>query len=131
MQKIVLEFINSLRNKKYAKSSISAHHQDLRKFFRWLEVEEKAIADRKTLDLFRKLSQADIEDYIIFLAKFYKPRTLARHISTLKLFLSYMEIKGLIKTSPAHRLRFPEIIPEAPEMGSQLTLSKKMLMGES
>jgi integrase/recombinase XerD len=58
----------------------------------------------------------DLETYLNYLRQSYKPRTLARHISTLKLFLDHLELQGLIKKSPAHQLRFPEVMPEAPEI---------------
>tara|TARA_Y100001970_G_scaffold267745_1_gene358124 strand:+ start:777 stop:1697 length:921 start_codon:yes stop_codon:yes gene_type:complete len=116
MQEIVLEFIETLRNKKYASNSISSHKQDLRKFFKWLNIEEDNSNNEELLEILTKLSQSDIEEYIISLDKNYKPRTLSRHISSLKIFLNYLEIRGIIKASPAHRLRFPEIIPEAPEI---------------
>ena len=116
MQEIVLEFIDTLRNKKYAHNSISSHKQDLKKFFRWFNIEEENSDDKKLLEFLGKLKKTDIEEYIIFLGKTYKPRTLARHISSLKLFLSHLELRGIIRSSPAHRLRFPEIISEAPEI---------------
>ena len=116
MQPVVLEFIDLLRNKKYASSSINNHRLDLKKFFKWLGIEADNSDSEKLIRLLSKLNPADIEDYIIFLGQSYKPRTLARHISSLRLFLNYLELKGLIKTSPAHRVRFPEIIPEAPEI---------------
>ena len=58
----------------------------------------------------------DLETYLNYLRQSYKPRTLARHISTLKLFLDHLELQGMIKKSPAHQLRFPEVMPEAPEI---------------
>jgi integrase/recombinase XerD len=116
MQPLVLEFIESLRNKKYSANSIQSHRLDLRKFLKWLEIEEEDSDSHKLLALIRKLSPEDIENYLAFLRESYKPRTLARHISTLRLFLDHLELNGLIKTSPAHQIRFPEFIPEAPEI---------------
>ncbi len=116
MQEIVLEFIETLRSKKYATNSISSHQQDLKKFFKWFDVKEENLDNKKLVYLLRKLKQSDIEEYVILLGKKYKPRTLARHISSLKLFFSHLELRGIITTSPAHRLRFPEIMPEAPEI---------------
>ena len=39
----------------------------------------------------------DLETYLNYLRQSYKPRTLARHISTLKLFLAHLELQGMIK----------------------------------
>ena len=116
MQPLVLEFLESLRNKKYAANSIQSHRLDLRKFLKWLELEEDDSDSQQLLKLISKLSPEDIETYLAFLRESYKPRTLARHISSLRLFLDYLELSGLIKTSPAHQIRFPEVIPEAPEI---------------
>ncbi len=116
MQPLVLEFIESLQNKKYAANSIQSHRLDLLKFLKWLEIDVDDSDSQKLLALIRKLSPEDIENYLSFLRESFKPRTLARHISSLRLFLDHLELSGLIKTSPAHQIRFPEVIPEAPEI---------------
>jgi len=116
MHEIVLEFIHSLRNKKYAPNSIISHKQDLKKFFKWLNIKEENIDNNEIIEILTKLSKSDIEEYISFLGQTYKPRTLSRHISSLKIFLGQLESRGIIKTNPAYKLRFPDIIPEAPEI---------------
>ena len=116
MQPLVLEFLDSLHTKKYSTNSIQSHRLDLRKFLKWLELDEEDSDSQKLLVQIRKLSSDDIENYLAFLRESYKPRTLARHISSLRLFLDHLELSGLIKTSPAHHIRFPEIIPDAPEI---------------
>jgi len=116
MQPLVLEFLDSLHTKNYSANSVQSHRLDLRKFLKWLEIEEEDSDSQKLLALIRKLSPDDIENYLAFLRESYKPRTLARHISSLRLFLDHLELSGLIKTSPAHHIRFPEIIPDAPEI---------------
>ena len=116
MQQLVSEFLDSLRNKKYAPNSIQSHRLDLRKFLKWLEVDEDNFDSQELLEKIRRLSLEDLETYLNYLHQSYKPRTLARHISTLKLFLDHVELHGLIKKSPAHQLRFPEVLPEAPEI---------------
>ena len=40
MQQLVSDFLDSLKNKKYAPNSIQSHHLDLRKFLNWLEIDE-------------------------------------------------------------------------------------------
>ena len=62
------------------------------------------------------LNLEDLESYLNYLRQSYKPRTLARHTSTLKLFLDNLELQGLIKKNPAHQLSFPEVMPDAPEI---------------
>ena len=116
MQPLVLEFLDSLQSKKYAPNSIQSHLLDLRRFLRWLEIEEEDSDSQKLLVMLRKLNRQDIEKYLSFLSETYKPRTLARHISSLKLFLDHLELSGLIKTSPAHQIPFPVVLREAPEI---------------
>ena len=116
MQQLVSEFLYSLKNKKYSPNSIQSHRLDLRKFLKWLKVDEDNYDSSELLKKIRKLNLEDLEKYLNFLRQSYKPRTLARHTSTLKLFLDHLELQGLIKKSPAHHLRFPEVMPEAPEI---------------
>ena len=116
MQTLVSEFLDSLRLKKYSSNSIQCHSLDIQKFFKWLEIEDEDSDSQRVLIIFSKLTSDDIEFYITHLKKSYKPRTLARHISSLRLFLDHLELRGIIKTSPANHIRFPEIIPDAPEI---------------
>ena len=116
MQPLISEFLDSLRSKKYAPNSIQSHRLDIRRFLKWLEIEEEDSDSQKLLLMLRKLDRNDIESYLSFLHESVKPRTLARHISSLKLFLDHLELVGLIKTSPAHQIPFPAILPEAPEI---------------
>ncbi len=116
MQQLVSEFLDSLKNKKYSPNSIQSHRLDLRKFLKWLKVDEDIYDSQELLEKIRNLNLEDLETYLNYLRQFYKPRTLARHTSTLKLFLDNLELQGLIKKSPAHQLRFPEVMPDAPEI---------------
>ena len=116
MQPLVLEFLDSLQTKKYSINSVQSHRLDLRKFLKWLEIEEEDSDSNKLLAAIRKLGTDEIENYLAYLRESYKPRTLSRHISSLRLFLDYLELKGLIKTSHAHHIRIPENIPEAQEI---------------
>ncbi len=116
MQQLVSEFLDSLKNKKYSPNSIQSHRLDLRKFLKWLKVDENNYDSQELLEKIRNLNLEDLEIYLNYLRQSYKPRTLARHTSTLKLFLDRLELQGLIKKSPAHQLRFPEVMPDAPEI---------------
>ena len=116
MQQLVSEFLDSLKNKKYSPNSIQSHRLDLRKFLKWLKVDEDNYDSQELLEKIRNLNLEDLETYLNYLRQSYKPRTLARHTSTLKLFLDNLELQGLIKKSPAHQLRFPEVMPDAPEI---------------
>ena len=119
MQPLVSVFLDTLQSKKYAPNSIQSHRLDLHRFLRWLEIDEEESDSQKLIVKLRKLNRQDIESYLSLLSESYKPRTLARHISSLKLFLDHLEISGLIKTSPAHQIPFPAVLPEPPEILSQ------------
>ena len=116
MQQLVSEFLDSLKNKKYSPNSIQSHRLDLRKFLKWLKVDEDNYDSQELLEKIRNLNLEDLETYLNYRRQSYKPRTLARHTSTLKLFLDNLELQGLIKKSPAHQLSFPQVIPDAPEI---------------
>ena len=116
MQQLVSEFLDSLKNKKYSPNSIQGHRLDLRKFLKWLKVDEDNYDSQELLEKIRNLNLEDLETYLNYLRQSYKPRTLARHTSTLKLFLDNLELQGLIKKSPAHQLSFPQVMPDAPEI---------------
>ena len=79
MQQLVSEFLDSLINKKYAPNSIQSHRLDLRKFLKWLEVDEDNFDSQELLEKIRRLSLEDLETYLNYLRQSYKPRTLARH----------------------------------------------------
>ena len=90
MQQLVSDFLDTLNKKKYALNSIQSHRLDLRKFLMWLEIEEDNYDSLELLEKIRRLNPEDLEAYLNFLRQSYKPRTLARHISTLKLYLAYL-----------------------------------------
>ena len=116
MSQLVSEFLSSLKNKKYSPNSIQSHRLDLSKFIKWLKVDEENHDSQEVTEKISSINLDDLETYINYLRQSFKPRTVARHISTLKLFFDYLELHGLIKKSPAHQLRFPEVLPDAPEI---------------
>lgn len=111
MRQLILQFLESLTNNKYSENSIKSHRLDLLKFAKWLGENE----DVSLLRL-KRLTPANIEEYSEFLSQNMKPRTIARHLSTLKLFLDFLEKQGLIASNPVYLVRFPEIPKEPPEM---------------
>ena len=81
MQQLVSEFLDSLKNKKYSSNSIQSHRLDLRKFLKWLKVDEDNYDSQELLEKIRSLVLEDLETYLNYLRQTYKPRTLARHLS--------------------------------------------------
>ena len=64
MQPLVLEFLDSLQTKKYSINSVQSHRLDLRKFLKWLEIEEEDSDSNKLLAAIRKLGTDEIENYL-------------------------------------------------------------------
>ena len=50
MQKLVSDFLDSLKNKKYAPNSIQSHRLDLRKFLKWMEIDEDNYDSQELLE---------------------------------------------------------------------------------
>lgn len=62
------------------------------------------------------ISQAILEDYIIYLHKNYKPKTVKRKIASIKALFHYLEYREIIKKNPFNKiqlkLRAPVILPK-------------------
>ena len=112
-QPLLQEFLNLLREKKYSENSLQSHRLDLQKYLDWL-----GDGGEVRLEQLQVLKPADIQDYVEYLYQDYKPSTIARHLSSLKLFLNDLELSGKIRTNPVHRVRYPEVIADAPPPGS-------------
>ncbi len=108
---LVLEFLRCLKSGRYSENSLHSHRLDLKKFLTWLGVWEGDVVVR-----LRTLGLDDLNDYVTHLQESHKPRTVARHLSSLKLFLDYVDQQGLVPANPVHRMRFPEILPDSPEL---------------
>ena len=109
-QPLLQEFLNLLREKKYSENSLHSHRLDLQKYLDWL-----GDGGEVRLEQLQVLKPADIQDYVEYLYQDYKPSTIARHLSSLKLFLNDLELSGKIRTNPVHRVRYPEVIADAPQ----------------
>ena len=108
---LVAEFLQHLQSNRYSENSLHCHRLDLKKFLTWLGVWDGDVVVR-----LRALGFDDLNDYVAHLQTSHKPRTVARHLSSLKLFLDYVDQQGLILSNPVHRMRFPEILPEPPQL---------------
>ena len=109
-QPLLQEFLNLLREKKYSENSLQSHRLDLQKYLDWL-----GDGGEVRLEQLQVLKPADIQDYVEYLYQDYKPSTIARHLSSLKLFLNDLELSGKIRINPVHRVRYPEVIADAPQ----------------
>lgn len=111
MHQLIAQFLEYLQTKKYSNNSIVSHRLDLLRFAEWLEADGEI-----THHQLMKIELATIDAYADALAKSVKPRTVARHLSTLRLFFDFLEEQGVVRTSPMVLVQFPEIQYAPPEM---------------
>lgn len=109
---LIAPFLQHLQSQQYSENSLQSHRLDLRRFLAWLEPEEGS----SPLPRLKHLALEQLEAYQEDLGQHYKQRTVARHLSSLKLFLDFWVSQGSIPLNPVHQLRFPEIVPEPLEM---------------
>lgn len=111
MNRLVLQFTAQLHLKDYSPSSIQNHRLDLLRFKSWLEEQERAhLPGIQTLDAEAILA------YQAHLAKRLKPRSINRHLSSLRLFFRFLEETGLIRINPMDNVVFPKTVPHLPSM---------------
>ena len=111
MNRLVLQFTANLHVKNYSESSIQNHRLDLLRFKSWLEEHDLA-----QLPGIQNMDPANILDYRDHLSKRLKPRSIARHLSSLRLFFRFLEESGLIRLNPMDKVVFPKIVPMLPAM---------------
>ncbi|MDH4120749.1 MAG: tyrosine-type recombinase/integrase [Deltaproteobacteria bacterium] len=111
MNRLILQFTADLHLKGYAPNSIQNHRLDLLKFQAWLGQAGEVLPARV-----REMTTADITDYKHDLARQMKPRSVNRHLSSLKLFYRFLESVGLAATNPVDGVSFPKVFQESPAM---------------
>ncbi|HKJ00424.1 MAG TPA: tyrosine-type recombinase/integrase [bacterium] len=111
MNRLVLQFTAQLHLKNYSPSSIQNHRLDLLRFKSWLEEQDLA-----TLPKIQTLDGERIVTYQAHLAKRLKPRSINRHLSSLRLFFRFLEESGLIRINPMDHVVFPKTVPHLPMM---------------
>jgi integrase/recombinase XerD len=111
MNRLVLQFTAFLHLKQYSESSIQNHRLDLLRFKGWMEERELG-----TLAHVQSLTAEDILAYQGVLAKRLKPRSINRHLSSLRLFFRFLEESGVIRLNPMEHVVFPKAVPNLPTM---------------
>jgi len=95
------QFIHHLRVEKgLAKNTIESYSRDLARYFDFLE--------KRTLPPM-KASQIDIMDYVSSLAGALSIRSIARNLSSLKVFYRFLVSDGKLKTNPARLISNPKL----------------------
>lgn len=111
MKRLLLQFTAHLHLQSYSQNSIQNHRLDVLRFLDWLEEE-----GRGDTDGLRALSRDDILTYQQLLGRRLKPRSVNRHLSSLKLLFRFLEDAGLIGNNPMDNITFPKVLPELPTM---------------
>jgi integrase/recombinase XerD len=95
------QFIHHLRVEKgLAKNTIESYSRDLLRYFAFLE---------KSCLLPLKASQIDIMEYVSSLAGSLSIRSIARNLSSLKVFYRFLMSDGKIQTNPARLISNPKL----------------------
>lgn len=120
-----------------SKNSVREYNYDLSNFFKFMsnhlgyssnenvkEIDIHAL----DLDFLKKITLDDIQSYLFYLRENFnsKPTTVARKLSTIRIFFAYMTDKNFIEINPAQNLKNPKIGKRQPKY---LTLeeSQKLL----
>ncbi|MBI3993912.1 MAG: tyrosine-type recombinase/integrase [Candidatus Lambdaproteobacteria bacterium] len=111
MKRLILQFTADLHLKRYSQNSIQNHRLDVLRFQDWLEPQGAAdIAG---------LQGATRDTVLVYqgeLARRLKPRSVNRHLSSLKLFFRFLEEAGLLPLNPMDNLTYPKLLPQLPTM---------------
>jgi integrase/recombinase XerD len=111
MDRLVLQFAAHLHLHRYSENSIQNHRLDLLRFQEWLA--ERGAA---SLPGVQALGREQLEAYQAVLALRLKPRSVARHLTTLRLFWGFLEQSGLVHGNPLELVAYPRFIPPLPAM---------------
>ncbi|MDD3031765.1 MAG: site-specific integrase, partial [Atribacterota bacterium] len=96
-------------HKNFSDNTVNAYIKDMQELIEYIEriynIKNLSLVDYKTL---RK--------YIVFLKqKKYADRTIARKISSFRIFFKYLIQEGLIRNNPAEYVQIPKIKKNLPE----------------
>jgi len=111
MNRLILQFTAHLHLQGYAPNSIQNHRLDLLRFREWLEGLDKA-----TLPGVQSLTRDDILAYQAHLSRRLKPRSINRHLSSLKLFFRFLEESAALGANPMDNYPYPRTVPDLPAM---------------
>jgi integrase/recombinase XerD len=117
------QFLHHLRVERgLAKNTIESYSRDLMKFFDFLEARSLSPLD---------VSQADLMDFISSLAGPLSIRSIARHISALKVFYRFLVSDDRIKTNPARLLSAPKLPRRLPGVLSRIEVDRLLSQPDS
>ena len=123
MDNLADQFISYLKVERgLADNTVQAYSRDLARFFQFLE-------KRNFLPLEVSLDQ--ITEYVGMLGKVLSARSVARNISTIKMFFRFLSSEGKIKSSPARLLETPRLSRRLPGTLAREEVERLILQPDS
>ena len=111
MNRLVLQFTAYLHINQYSQNSIQDHRLDLLRFISWLETREF-----REVEQLRDLQREDLLAYQAHLAQRLRPRSVNRHLSTLRILFRFLDEQQLVSSNPMESISFPKLMPSLPTM---------------
>jgi integrase/recombinase XerD len=110
MNRLILQFAADLHLRRYAENSVQNHRLDLLRFQEWLDARGEAGESHLA-----KITGREIADYQARLSQRLSPRSVNRHLSSLRLFFRFLERSGLCAENPLDHAAFPKFWTGLPE----------------
>ena len=119
MNRLLLQFAAWLELSGYSPNSLQSYRLDVKRFIAWMANTKKIHPPDLKL-----LTHADLHNYLMTLSQMLKPRSVNRHLSSLRLFFHFLQQHGLISDNPSLRLQIPALppMPAPPLPEEQLNL---------
>jgi integrase/recombinase XerD len=109
MEAYLREFSDWLHTRNYAATTRKNHYDDVSQFLHWLAANQASpdlkLVKRKTLETYRDQ-----------LLDILQPRSVCRHLSSLKIFFRCAETLNWVPVNHMHRVTFPQIPARPPEL---------------
>jgi integrase/recombinase XerD len=110
MNRLILQFAADLHVQRYAENSVQNHRLDLLRLQEWLDARGESDASHVT-----SMTAQEIGEYQAHLAQRLSPRSVNRHLSSLRLFFRFLERSGLSNGNPLDQVTFPKFWTSLPE----------------
>ncbi|MFC1884579.1 site-specific tyrosine recombinase XerD [Thermodesulfobacteriota bacterium] len=107
MDNLLDHFINYLRIERgLSSNTVQAYSRDLTKFSEYLNEIKRTPFD---------ISKEEISAYVVILNKKFSSRSVARNVSSIKMFFRFLASEGLIETNPARLVETPRLPRKLPK----------------
>ena len=123
MDNLLDQFINFIRVERgLAQNTVQGYSRDLGRFFQFLE--KQAFSPLY-------VSQNQIMEYVSMMQSGLSARSVARHISAIKMFFRFLAAEGKIKTNPARLLERPRLSRRLPVILNQQEVERLILQPDT